>query len=187
MPSATLGTGHPTEQNEHPTLGYDRKVAANLDARQAPTGTVGAALRPGRHWRPGVGAPSLHVCCTETKNRPDLGAFSLARTASASGANGIRTRGPHLFRLTWSPLVKPPLTRSFVRPLATSPSVPEWADMSHIGLLCCPYVARREAQGWARARHGAAEFRSRTTTRLRPLDRRLRRSRCSVDARRSVL
>jgi len=29
-----------------------------------------AALRPGRHWRPGVGTSRLHVCCTGTKNRP---------------------------------------------------------------------------------------------------------------------
>jgi hypothetical protein len=52
-----------------------------------------APLRPGRHWRLGVGTSRLHACCTETKSRRDLRAFPLVRAAFVSGANGIRTRG----------------------------------------------------------------------------------------------
>ncbi len=42
---------------------------------------------------PEPGVSKLHVCCTQTKNRPDLGVFPLVRAVSRSGANGIRTRG----------------------------------------------------------------------------------------------
>ena len=114
--------------------------------------------RPHRNGRPPTsdlaaigGRASVRRGCTYVAQKPRTALtwenFPSSERLSQSGANGIRIRGPRLFRLTLSPLVKGTLTRGFVHPLAVYGCVRGRADMSPFGLLRCPYVARREAQG----------------------------------------
>lgn len=143
------GPGHPVGCCAERVTQPDRQWFAQETRHAARTVTCATDACPNvsrARTRPAGRAAPLHECCGNPRTALTRECFP-GQSGSKSGANGIRSSGPHLFRLTWSPLVKPHLTRGIVRPLATCSSVLESADICHIGLLCCPYVARREAQG----------------------------------------